>query len=76
MFKIKGTLIDLILSCIIFLLTIALIILIILLTIKKPKELPENKVEIKTIIGLESLDFIDNITIPEYPNENLGLTGC
>ena len=74
MFKIKGTLIDLILSCIIFLLTIALIILIISLTIKKPKELPENKVEIKTIIGLESFDFIDNITIPEYPHENLGLT--
>ena len=75
MFKIKGTLIELILSSIIFLLTIALIILIILLTIKKPKVLPEKKVEIKTIIALESFDFIDNISIPEYPHENLGLTG-
>ena len=70
MFKIKGTLIEIIFSNIIFLLTITLIILIILVTIKKPKVLPKNKVEIKTIIGLESFDFIDNITIPKYPYEN------
>ena len=75
MFKIKGTLIELILSSIIILLTITLIILIILLTIKKPKVLRENKVEIKTIIGLESIDFIDNVSIPEYPHAHLGLTG-
>ena len=75
MFKIKGDLIELIFSCIIILLTITLIILIISLTIKKPKVLSEYKVKIKTIIGLESLDFIDNISIPEYPHANLGLTG-
>jgi len=75
MFKIKGDLIELIFSCIIILLTITLIILIISLTVKKPKVLSEYKVKIKTIIGLESLDFIDNISIPEYPHANLGLTG-
>ena len=65
MFKIKGALIEQIFSYIIILLTITLIILIISLTVKKPKVLSEYKVKIKTIIGLESLDFIDNISIPE-----------
>ena len=69
----KGLKIDIILSIIGLLLTIALIILVIFIADKKPKKYPENNLYDKTIIGLESFDFIDDKTIPEYPHDNLGL---
>ena len=31
--------------------------------------------ETPTFFGLESFDFIDEISVPEYPHDNLGITG-
>ena len=70
-----GIKIELILSSFIFLLTLNQIILIIFITVTRPKKLTEFSVEDISIMGLESFDFIEDKTIPEYPSANLGTTG-
>ena len=71
----KGTRIQIILSSIVALFTIALIVLIILMTIKKPKKYSESRPQDTTIMGLESFNFLQDKEIPEYPHDNLGLAG-
>ena len=65
--KKKRILLAVILSAIALLLTIALIILIILIRVKRPNLRSEMKLNEISITGLKSFDFIQNITIPEYP---------
>ena len=71
----KGTRIQFILSSIVALLTIALIVLIILMTVKRPKKYSEARLQDKNIMGLESFNFVQDKEIPEYPHDNLGLAG-
>ena len=67
--------IEIIFSILILLLTITQIVLIILIRVNRPKELPEFQVEDIFVPGLVSFDFIEDKTIPEYPSNNLGITG-
>jgi hypothetical protein len=71
----KRILLDMILSIIVLLLTIALIILIILVRVKRPNLRSESKLYDIPFIGLKSFNFIQNKTIPEYPYDDLGITG-
>ena len=72
----KRILLEIILSLIVLLLSIVLIILIIIITIKRPKPLETYELNDILITTLESFDFIENKTIPQYPNNNLlGITG-
>ena len=71
----KRTLIEIILSSIAFLLTIALIVLIIIIRVKRPKKYSEFKVNDATLFGLESFNFTYYNSTPEYPSDNLGFTG-
>ena len=71
----KRILLEIILTCIVILFTIALILLIIFIRIERPNLRNEYKLTDISIIGLESFDFIDDKTIPEYPYDNLGITG-
>ena len=73
--KKKRILLAIILSSIALLLTIALIILIILIRVKRPNLRSEMKLNEISITGLKSFDFIQNKTIPEYPEDNLGNAG-
>ena len=70
-----GSKIEKIFSIIILLLTITQIVLIILIRVKRPKKLSEFQVEDIFVPGLVSFDFIEDKTIPEHPNSNLGTTG-
>ena len=74
-FNKKAMIIEIILTIIVLLFTMALIALIILLTIKKPKLYEDFYVPDIKIEGLESFDFIDDKITPDYPYDNLGLTG-
>ena len=57
-------------------LLVGLIILIVSLTKKKDsKKFFFNVEDIPSFYGLESFDFIDEISVPEYPHDNLGVTG-
>ena len=73
--KKKRILLAVILSAIALLFTIALIILIILIRVKRPNLRSEMKLDEIPITGLRSFDFIENKTIPEYPSDNLGNAG-
>ena len=75
MFSKKGAIINIILSSIVIILIISLIVLIILMTVKKPKKYSEAKTRDTIIMGLESFNFLEDKEIPEYPHDNLGLTG-
>ena len=54
---------------------IALILLIIFIRIKRPNRREEYRLTNISIIGLESFDFLENKTIPEYHYDILGITG-
>ena len=61
--------------CLIIALLIGLIVLIVMLKNKKDTKRNFRWKYIPTFFGLESFDFIDEISIPEYPHDNLGVTG-
>ena len=67
--------VEIILTIIGLLMILGLIALIIIMLVKKPKKRSEKKVEDIPLTSLESFDFIDDKTIPEYPHSNLGFTG-
>ena len=71
----KRILVEIILSCVVILLAIALILLIIFIRVERPNRLKEYTLTDISIMGLESFDFIENKSIPEYPYDNLGITG-
>ena len=71
----KRILFEIILSIIVILLSIALILLIIFIRVERPDKRVEYKLKDISAMGLESFDFIENKTIPEYPYDNLGITG-
>jgi len=70
-----GIIIELFLSILFLLISLAQIILIILIRVTRPKKRSQFPIEDISIIGLELFDFIEDKTIPEYPNDNLGITG-
>ena len=70
----KRILLEIILSSIVILLAIVLILLIIFIRIERPDQRFENTLADISIKGLESFDFIEDKTIPEYPYDNLGIT--
>ena len=71
----KRILLEIILSILVILFTITLIIIIILIRVYRPNLRSQNTIDDISIIGLESFDFIEEKTIPEYPYDNLGNTG-
>ena len=71
----RQTRVEIILTIIGLLMILGLIALIIIMLVKKPKKRSEKKVEDIPLASLESFDFIDDKTIPEYPHSNLGFTG-
>ena len=71
----KRILLAIILSILVILFTIALILLIIFIRVKRPNLRELNKINDINIICIESFDFIEDKTIPEYPCDNLGNTG-
>ena len=71
----KRILLESILSIIVILFTIVLILLIIFIRVKRPDLRGQNKINDISIISMESFDFIEDKTIPEYPYDNLGNTG-
>jgi len=71
----KRIKLTLILSSIALIIPTILIILIFLIGIKMPKMLKEFVTDDISITSLESFDFIEDKTIFEYPNDNLGITG-
>ena len=71
----KRILLEIILSILVILFTITLIIIIILIRVNRPNLRSQNTIDDISIIGLESFDFIEEKTIPEYPYDNLGNTG-
>ena len=73
--KKKRILLEIFLSLMVLIFAIVLIILIILIRIKRPDKRKEYKLTDISMMGLESFDFIENRTISEYPNDNLGVTG-
>ena len=74
-YKKKRIKFELILSAIVLIFSIILIILIFLITIKRPEKFTEFNLDDIPILSLESFDFIEDKTILEYPNDNLGITG-
>ena len=64
----RQTRVEIILTIIGLLMILGLIALIIIMLAKKPKKRYEIKVEDIPLASLESFDFIDNKTIPEYPH--------
>jgi len=75
LYKKKRIKLEIILSSIVLIITVVLIILIILIRINMPKKLKVYKIDDIPITNFESFDFIENKTIYEYPNDNLGITG-
>ena len=75
LYKKKRIKLEIILSSIVLIITVVLIILIILIRISMPKKLKVYKIDDIPITNFESFDFIENKTIYEYPNDNLGITG-
>ena len=71
----KRILLEIILSIIVILFTTVLILLIIFIRVKRPDLRGQNKINDISIISMESFDFIEDKTIPEYPYDNLGNTG-
>ena len=71
----KRILLEIILSILVILFTITLIIIIILIRVNRPNLRSQNTIDDISIIGLESFDFIEDKTIPEYPCDKLGNTG-
>ena len=71
----KRILLEIILSIIVILFTTVLILLIIFIRVKRPDLRGQNKINDISIISIESFDFIEDKTIPEYPYDNLGNTG-
>ena len=71
----KRILLEIFLSIMVLILATILIFLIILIRIKRPDKRKEYKLTDISMMGLESFDFIENRTISEYPNDNLGVTG-
>ena len=71
----KRILLEIILSILVILFTIVLILLIIFIRVNRPDLRGQYKINDISIAGLESFDFAEDKTIPEYPYNNLGNTG-
>ena len=72
----KRILLDIIFSIIILVVSITLMLLLIFIEKKEPKRRPTFILNDILLDSLESFTFIEDNTIPVYPNKNiLGITG-